>query len=129
MEPKVELLVQTLHRVIKRWVEELVLHALGPGGPEWLTTHLDIVGQTGRVWPELRREVPEEVLTAFEREINAVLMDLRYVGEEFLRLNARPPSETGRAWLRVRLRLDQYPDWVTRLPIWRRSVSGPTSRA
>lgn len=129
MDPQVELLLQTLHRVIKRWVEELVFHALGPRDPEWMITHLNIVGQTGRIWPELQREVPEEVLKAFEREVNAVLMDLRYVGEEFLRLNARPPSEAGRAWLRVRLRLDQYPDWVTRLPIWRRSVSGPASRA
>ena len=119
-EPEVELLVQSLHQIVKRWVDDLVLHALGEPEANALNPYLDTVGVTGRLWLELRRTVPEETLTAFEREINAVLSELRYLAEEFLRLNARPPSETGRAWLQARLRLDEFPERMARLPIWRR---------
>jgi len=124
VDPQVELLVQSLHHALKRWVNDLVLQALGEPEVGALSPHLDPVSPTGRLWRELREGVPEETLKVFEREINAVLSELRYLAEEFLRLNAQPPSEAGRGWLQARLKLDEYPDWVARLPLWRRSASG-----
>jgi len=119
-EPQVELLVQSLRQIVKRWVDDLVLHALGEPEGDAMNPYLDTLGPAGRLWMELQRTVPEETLRAFEREIHAVLSELRYLAEEFLRLNARPPSETGRAWLQARLRLDEFPERMARLPIWRR---------
>lgn len=127
MEPQVDLLVQSLHQVLKRWVNDLVLQALGEPEAGALSPYLDTASLTGRLWRELREGVPEETLRVFEREINAVLSELRYLAEEFLRLNARPPSEAGRGWLQARLKLDEYPDRVARLPLWRRSASGPSA--
>lgn len=126
MDPQVEQLVQSLHQVLRRWVNALVLHALGEPKIDSANPYLDTLGPTGRIWQELRETVPEETLKAFEREIHAVLAELRYLAEEFLRLNARPPSEAGRAWAQARLRLDEFPDRVARLPLWRRA--GPPAR-